>query len=269
MFTTVTARAGLGAAALALALAGLTLPASTLAAHGHSGSEAHRAKAKGKKKKGSKGVTVKVKCASVKVTCKGRPGPAGPQGPAGPAGAPGAPGVNGSNVVLRSEQVSPVEAKRTEALIDQCEAQKTAALACGVPVAMAPASWTEAANEDDQLVGDVTITIPSEASCKRENSKKEPEPDEAFVFVSTDDQVEGLAALRGASAQTTVTTPIAFDLAIFALANVEGTRFGTGFFLGNGSSQLHNLSVGAWDECPETGAHATVSNATVDVLGTT
>ena len=92
------------------------------------------------------------------------------------------------------------------------------------------------------------------------------------MVAEVDNEIEGIGELEGSSTQTTVTFPIAFDLGFLALefdAEGGGAIAGTGFFLANGAPQPHTLSLLAEDECPEADAHATISAAAVDVLGTT
>jgi hypothetical protein len=235
------------------ALCALTLPASAVAA-GHHDASAHRAKAKGKPKKKpkKKSTTVIVKCASVTVTCKGTPGATGPQGPAG------ANGANGSAVVLRSRGAGPVAAGK-ETVPLGCES-----FSCvqGANVPVSPSTWTEGPTEDDQLIGSITFSMPSEAACGAENSEKKLEDAESFVVVTVNGVVEGLAFAEGETAARTVNASI-FSASILDFEEEEGEA-GTGFFLGNGASQPHAMAVTAIDECP--GTPVTVSNAAIDVL---
>jgi hypothetical protein len=239
---------------LGLALAGLSLtPALAQAAGPNHGPAAHQAKKKKGKKKG--GQQVIVHCASVGVTCKGKPGPAGPQGP---AGTPGAPGANGANVVLRARGGASTEVA--------AESTGCGEILCGGSIAVSPDSWVEGPEEDDQLVGSVTITIPSEAACGAEESGKLT-ADQVVLVAQVDGKVDGITEVEGNTAETTVSTEIVFDLGVEALEAAE-EGFGTGFFLGNGSNQTHVLTVEGEDEC-KTAVHATVSNLAIDVLGTT
>jgi hypothetical protein len=270
MFARLASTACMSAAVCALGAAALMSPVGALASHGHSGAKAHRAKSK-RKAKGHKGSSVTVKCASVTVTCKGTPGPAGPQGPAGPAGAPGAAGINGANVVLRAREVGAVSAELTEARKKECEAEKPELPICGARVPLSQTSWTEGAGEDDQFIGSVTASIPSQAACKRENSKKELESDELVVFVEVDNKLEALSEVSGEKSAKTLDVPIDFDFAVLiALEGGGSPGVGTGFFLGNGTPQPHTLQVQAVDDCPDEAGvtHASISNLAIDVLGT-
>jgi hypothetical protein len=240
---------------LGLALAGVSLtPALAQAAHGTHGPLAHHAKAKKRKSKNKGGTQVIVHCASVGVTCKGTPGPTGPQGP---AGTPGAPGANGANVVLRARGVAATEVS--------AESSGCGTIICGGSIAVSPDSWVEGPEEDDQLVGSVTITIPSETECGAEESSKLT-PDQVILTAEVDGKLDGITEVEGSAAGTTVSTEVVFDLGVEALeAAQEG--FGTGFFIGNGSSQTHVLTVEGEDQC-KTAVHATVNNLAIDVLGT-
>ncbi len=239
---------------LGFALAGLSLTPALAQAAGNHGPVAHHAKAKKRKNKKKNGTQVIVHCASVGVSCKGKPGPTGPQGP---AGAPGAPGANGANVVLRARGAAstPVPAESTSC----------GQIICGGSIAVSPNSWVEGPEEDNQLLGSVTITIPSEAACGAEESGKLT-ADQVVLAAQVDGKLEGITEVEGSTAETTLSTQIVFDLGVEALEAAE-EGFGTGFFLGNGSSQTHVLTVQGEDDC-KTAVHATVSNLAIDVLGT-
>jgi hypothetical protein len=239
---------------LGLTLTGLALaPPIAQAAEHHHGPVAHHAKRKKGKKKG--GTQVIVHCASVGVSCKGTPGPAGPQGP---AGTPGAPGANGANVVLRARGLTSTEVS--------AESSGCGSIICGAGIAVSPDSWVEGPEEDDQLVGSATVTIPSEAACGAEESSKVV-PDRVALIAEVDGKLEGITEVEGSTTETTVSAEIVFDLGVEALeAAQEG--FGVGFFIGNGSNQTHVLTVQGEDDC-KTAVHATVSNLAIDVLGTT
>ncbi len=266
MIARISARAGVSGLLCVFALGALTLPAGALASHGHKGAKAHRAKAK---KKASKGTSVTVKCASVGVTCKGKPGPTGPQGlqgPAGPAGAPGAPGVNGASVAARSRNTGPIAAISGEASPQRkSECEVEAVLLCAAKVPLSPGSWTEGALEDDQLIGSITVAFPSELACGYEESSK-LEPDRLTAYVEVDKVIVGLAVPEGSTSPVTVTRPIILELGI--LGADEEEEIGPSFFLGDGSSQVHTIGAQVGDECKNS-SHAVVTSLAVDVLGTT
>jgi hypothetical protein len=238
------------------ALCALTLPASAVAA-GHHDASAHKAKAKGKGKKKPKkksSTTVIVKCASVTVTCKGTPGATGPQGPAGVNG------TNGSSVVLRARGAGSVAASKEE------ESPGCESFTCigGANVPVSPSTWTQGPTEDDQLIGSTTISLPSEAECAAEDtSTKTLEDPESFVILTVNGNIEGFAiAGTGTNART---VNVSFSSALLIeIEEEEGGEVGTGFFLGNGSSQAHTMVVKAIDNCKAT--QVTVSNVAIDVL---
>lgn len=242
-------------AALCLfALCALTVPASALAA-GHRGTNAHGAKLvvkkKSKKKPKKKPPTpVIVKCASVTVTCKGTPGATGPQGPTGLNGA------NGSAVVLRARGAGTVEAG-PEKLPPGCESYGCVE---GQNVPLSPSTWTEGPTEDDQMLGSLTLSVPSEAEC---NAGTKPM---VFVIPVVDGIAEGLIGAEGGTTAVTL-TPSLFAQSYFKLELEEaepGIAFGTGFFLADGESHAHTVTVKVFDNCVT--KHATVSNVAIDVL---
>jgi hypothetical protein len=241
---------------LGLALAGLSLtPALAQATNGSHRPGAHQAKKKKKSKSKKKGgQQVIVHCASVGVTCKGTPGPTGPTGPTGLQGTPGA---NGANVVLRARGMASTEVS--------AESSSCGTIICGSSIPLSASSWIEGPEEDDQLVGSVTITLPGETACGAEEGGT-LEDDKAILAAEVDGKLEGITEVGGSTAETTVSSEIVFDLGIEALEAAE-EGFGTGFFMGSGTSQTHVLTVEAEDEC-KTAVHATVSNLAIDVLGT-
>jgi hypothetical protein len=254
-------RAALGSL-LGLTLMGMAAGPTLAQATGtHTGPVANHATSgkKGKKKGKGKGrPQVTVHCASVGVTCKGKPGPAGPAGPAGPTGPAGTPGTNGA-IVLRARGAA-------AGVTLTGESGSCVSLLCGESIPVSPDIWTEGPEEDDQFLGTFTVTIPSESVCDIENSSKVLEEDRVIVTVLIDGKLEGIAELEGETSEVTLNTSIIFNLGIEAEeAAAEG--FGEGFFMGNGTNQAHVLSVQGEDEC-EGSVHAKVSNMAIDVLGT-
>ena len=198
-----------------------------------------------------------VKCASITVTCKGTPGPAGPQG------APGTNGTNGSTVVLRARGTVPSVAAGKESIPPGCMS-----FTCleGANVPVSPNTWTEGSTEDDQMIGSATISLPSNTACGDENSKKEFEDAFVYLIASVNGTVEGLTAAGGSTtARTSTVSLFGPSILRFEFEEEEGGSLGTGFFIGNGSSQSHAITVEAIDNCP--GTPVTVSNVAIDVLG--
>lgn len=99
--------------------------------------DAAPAKAAKAKKKGKKAKRKKRK----KRATATRP-VAGPQGPAGPAGPPG------TSVVARVRTAQP----------------STASGMANAPIALTGATWTQQADESDDFIGEVTMTLPSECT---------------------------------------------------------------------------------------------------------
>lgn len=250
-------------AVCALALGMLILPASSALAAGHHRAHAQPAKTSGKgkkhKKKKKKSNAVIVKCASVTVVCKGKPGPQGP------AGTPGANGTNGSAVVLRARGTGTVAAE-PEKEVSKCTSSFFSCIG-GANVPISPSTWTEGPTEDDQMIGSVTLALPSEAECGAEvenEHKKELTRPGAFVLASVGNAVEGLALAEGGKTAETVTAPLFGDSILTLELEFAGGEAGDGSFIGNGSSQTHTITLKAVDNCPDT--QATVSNVAIDVL---
>jgi hypothetical protein len=244
-----------------LALCALALPASAVAAGGHHAGSAHQAKAKGKgkKKKPKKKPArpVIVKCASVGVTCKGTPGATGPQGPAGINGA------NGSAVVARIRSTGPIAAG-TETLPVGCES-----FSCieGASIPLNPSTWTQGPTEDDQLIGSISIALPSKTACgaPEDSSTKEPEAPLVFVIASVNGILQGVTGTTSETGGVTV-TPSIFGASIYRFEAEEegGSEVGSGFLLGSGVSQAHAVTLKAFDNCKTT--HATINSVAIDVV---
>jgi hypothetical protein len=246
---------------LGFALMGLTFgPALAQASHGHHRSVAHHAKKKKSKSKG--GTKVTVRCASVGVSCKGRPGPAGATGPAGLNGAPGQNGLDGVRTVAR---ITTTGATTTS---PEASCSLIPVLTCPL-VPLNGASWTEGPSEDDQFYGQVTVSLPSQEGC----GFKKPETTVARVegIVEVDGKIEGITEVKGQEASATQQTiPIIFNLAFATVeesGSPESALLGTGFFMGNGASQPHTLSFFAIDNCVG-GVHPVLNSAVIDVFGT-
>jgi hypothetical protein len=252
-------RAALGSL-LGLASIGLAGPALAQAAHTRHQAVAHHAKTK-KKKKSKGGTRVTVHCASIGVTCKGRPGPAGATGPAGMNGAAGLNGLDGSRIIDRISTTgatnSTPETSCTLTLLATCPA---------VPIS--GGSWTEGPTEDNQFYGEVTMSLPDQEVCGYKKGESLPT---AEVIVEIDGKIEGLTELRGQETSSTVSTiPILFNLAYFDIesaGSAESALIGTGFFMGNGASQPHAVTLLALDDC-KGGVRPVLNSAAIDVFGT-
>jgi len=170
----------------------------------------------------------------------GQPGPAGgvgPQGPTGPAGA---------TVVARIRSVAPVATPSTEE-----------------PTAFADdplnGSWTQHADELNQLTGQVTITFPPEEKCDGPS---------AAVEVFLDGSLVGGASGHPEETEQTETVPISW-----AKQLPPGTPFGpwpekdlSPWIFEPGSDTSRTLTAKVADTCTA-GGHPTIQSVSVDVLG--
>src|ERR1700689_4710275 len=87
---------------------------------------------------------------------KGAAGATGPGGPQGPAGKEGQQGVSGTTVVDRIRSVTPIETATGSQAKDEITA---------VNDPLSGGSFTQGADEVDQIVGQVTFTAPAMAHC--------------------------------------------------------------------------------------------------------
>jgi Collagen triple helix repeat (20 copies) len=109
---------------------------------------------------------------------RGKAGPAGEPGATGEAGPEGAPGASGSTVVARARSTGTVMSSTTESL--------------GADADLAGGEWTQAGDELEQLVGEVEMTVPPEASCT-ERHQGENFPGSATVHLLLDGTLVGMA----------------------------------------------------------------------------
>jgi hypothetical protein len=165
----------------------------------------------------------------------GQPGPAGGAGAQGPQGPQGA---AGATVAARIRSVAPVVTK--EGNPDFADDPLNG-------------SWTQHADELNQLTGQVTIAFPSEAAC---------EGSEVLVKVLLEGNlVGGLAGHLGPQAKTE-TLPIGW-----ANAKEGGPeQDASPWMFEPGTDTSHTLTAQVADTCPGSG-HAIIQAVSVDVLG--
>jgi hypothetical protein len=112
----------------------------------------------------------------------GAQGATGSEGKAGATGEPGPegqPGASGTTVVARTRIAAAAASVTTEGL--------------GENVGLTGGSWTQHAQELDQLVGEVEMTVPPDATCT-ENHQSENFPGRATVHLLLNGRLVGVAA---------------------------------------------------------------------------
>jgi hypothetical protein len=171
----------------------------------------------------------------------GQPGPAGgagPQGPAGPAG---------TSVVARIRSIAPVVTKSTE---------ETTPTLTDDPL---NGSWTQHANELNQLTGQVTVTFPPEAAC---------EGSSAAIEIFLDGGLAGGAVSHPGESEKTETVPISWAKVLPPEAPfVKWPEQGLSpWMFEPGSDTSHTLTAKVADTCTA-GGHPTIQSVRVDVLG--
>jgi len=176
----------------------------------------------------------------------GATGPSGPQGSVGKEGQPGSAGESGTTVVYRVRSVGPIEtATGSEAKAE------TAVL--NDPL---NGTWTQAADEVEQILGQVTFTAPAQALCSEHTS---PSPVE--VKIQIDGTSAGTFYDYGEAGKPT-TAPIEFY-------NGNSEPSWTLFEPGTPATNSITAKVGdrcGWDS-GKTGGHFTIDAIELDVLG--
>jgi len=104
----------------------------------------------------------------------GPTGTTGAQGPVGKEGQPGSPGASGTTVVYRVRSVAALQTATGSEAKDE-----TAVL--NDPL---NGTWTQAADEVDQIIGQVTFTAPAQAACSESTS---PSPVEVKILIDGTD----------------------------------------------------------------------------------
>lgn len=206
---------------------------------------AHSASHAAKKKKPKREVLVH--CASVSVTCHAdshNKGSAGPRGPAGAAGSPGAPGAAGHGIADRIRSSAPV----------------TASDSSPVSVGFTQPTFAQQAEQDERLLGLVTVTNPS-GDC--ESGKTNTGTLEGEVLL--DGKPAGLIEAGGSpySPGSTETVPILWTSNPLEIELVSEV----GVLPISSSAQTHILTAEVGDDCNASGAgHFTVDSIAIDVL---
>ena len=183
----------------------------------------------------------------------GAAGQAGPAGSPGKEGQPGSPGAPGTSVIARARSVAPVATSSTEAGTPTFESDP-----------LTGGSWTQHANELDQLVGQVTVTLPTEASCESGSFPV------AVEILLDGTLVGGAAAHIGETAKTETvsigwTKKVPAPFGAFSEAwPAEGL---SPWLYEPGQDTPHTLTAQVADICQQPGVHAKIQSISLDVLG--
>jgi hypothetical protein len=176
----------------------------------------------------------------------GLAGAIGAQGPAGKEGQPGAQGESGTTVVYRARSIGPIatatgsEAKDETAVFND-------------PL---NGTWTQAANEVDQILGQVTFTAPSPTLCGEHTSASPVE-----VKIQIDGTTAGTFYDYGEPGKPT-TAPIEF---------YNGNSEPSWTLFEPGTPTTNSITAKVGDRCGwdggKTGGHFTIDAIELDVLG--
>jgi hypothetical protein len=176
----------------------------------------------------------------------GARGPIGPQGPVGKEGQSGSAGASGTTVVYRVRSIGPIEtATGSEAKAE------TAVL--NDPL---NGTWTQAANEVEQILGQVTFTAPAQTLCSEHTS---PSPVEVTL------QIDGTTAGKfydyGEPGKPT-TAPIEF---------YNGNSEPSWTLFEPGTPTTNSITAKIGDRCGwgggKSAGHFTIDAIELDVLG--
>jgi hypothetical protein len=177
---------------------------------------------------------------------QGVPGPGGPPGAPGATGSegkPGPPGADGTSVVARARSAGAVETSTTSFFSGGTPTYSDDPLNGG--------KWKQAAQELNELVGEVKITTPPLAECSTPPAA--PGPGVVKVQILLDGELSG-EANGSNNTSPTLTFPI-----------------GPRWLFEPGIDTNHTLTAQIADDCGEnggnTGAHFTVKSIAIDVIG--
>jgi hypothetical protein len=176
----------------------------------------------------------------------GKTGPTGASGAQGITGKEGPPGASGTTVVARIRSAAPLEtATGSEA--------KAEPAVLNDPL---NGTWTQGADEVDQILGQLTFTAASRAHCS-----KGSEPTEIRVDIAVDG-VEVANVIDYGTPEHTETIPIEF---------YDGNSLPSWTLFEPGTPTARTVTAKIGDECGwnggKTGAHFTVNSIELDVLG--
>ena len=156
---------------------------------------------------------------------RGEGGAAGAAGPAGASGAPRGPGAPVTTIIDRIRSSAPVTSSSTETK----------------SIPLSNATWTQAANEANQLIGAVTVTSPTNAECAPVG------PDVVQVLI--DGTAVGSSELTPTGRTETLPVDSSSDLVV------------------PGSPTLHTMTVNVNRDYCTNPVHFTIESVSIDLLG--
>jgi hypothetical protein len=190
-----------------------------------------------------------VPAALLRRTPRGEPGPAGKEG------------ASGTTVVAGIRNVGSVASTTAEGL--------------GASIPVTGGSWTQGAQELDQLVGEVAITLPTQATCM-ENQQEQSSPGGAIVHLQLDGSLVGTAESHALfpPKNTEILTVQWNGLQAVGgnhLLNLFAVRSSALSLLEPGTETARTLTAAVADNCGANGAsgggHVTVDSVKIDALG--
>ena len=178
----------------------------------------------------------------------GTTGATGPGGPQGPAGKEGPQGVSGTTVVDRIRSIAPIETATGSQSKDEITALNDP---------LSGGSFTQGADEVDQIVGQVTFTAPAMVHCTTSTSSGL-----VTIGVSVDGTTVADVEEYGNEPEKPVTKPVEF---------YDGNDLPSWTLFEPGTATPRSVTVSVGDECGweggKAGAHFKIDTVELDVLG--
>jgi len=195
----------------------------------------------------------------------GATGPAGPTGATGPTGpAGGATGATGPSGATGTAGTSVVARVRSAGAV--ATASTTTSVPSWTSDPLTGATWSQGTEELDQLVGQVSLTTATEATCEHTVSGSVG----ADVQVLLDGSPVADTSVASGPAETTETVPISWSHHAEFSFPAE-TRSSLALFEPLALTS-HTLTAQVADDCGANGGHGgghfTIQSVSVDVLGT-
>lgn len=192
-------------------------------------------------------------------------GPQGPTGPTGPTGATGVEGATGVTGASGAKGETGATGPAGSSIMDRIRTAEPVASTTSPSEATVPltgASWTQNANELNQLVGVVTITKPAHSECLAKGAAGE--------LVHSPVRVDGLQT-SGIGATASGETPVTETRPLTLTHNGEQYLFEPG------TETQHTITVGPISDNCEKGiapggatvppTHFTIDSISIDVVG--
>jgi hypothetical protein len=178
----------------------------------------------------------------------GATGPSGPSGPAGSEGKEGQQGASGTTIVDRIRSVG---------LVETATGSEAKGEIAGTSDALSGGTFTQGADEVDQIVGQLTFTAPAMTHCTEGTGS-------AFVTIaiSVDGQTVADVEERGNEPEKPVTIPVEF---------YDGNDLPSWTLFEPGKATARSVTAAVGDQCGweggKAGAHFKVDALELDVLG--